>query len=146
MSSFQEYYETPEHDEGQEEDYEQVEEPPEEIIKSPKRKRKSKTNPLGSTPSKMNHHLMTSGLRHSPFSPAQPPVTAAVASPPAPVKTRFTDTARVWERKLCDLPLGIALQLEKNVNDMMFEATLANLQYQSPETTMVKVKVMTEDH
>lgn len=137
--SFQEYYETPEHDEDA--DYE-PEEPPEVTIKSPKRKRKSKTSLHGITPTKMNH-LMT-GLRHSPYAP--PLVTAAATTPPPAIKTRFTDTARVWQRKLEDLPLATALQLEKNVNDMIFEATLANLQYQSPETTTVNVKVLTEQH
>lgn len=50
-------------------------------------------------------------------------------SPKVAKKSRFSDVARVWERKLEELPLDQALQIEKNMNDMLYEANMACLQH-----------------
>lgn len=44
--------------------------------------------------------------------------------------SRFSDMARAWERKLEELPLEQALEIEKKMSDMLYEATLTHLQTQ----------------
>lgn len=44
--------------------------------------------------------------------------------------SRFAEMARVWERKLDELPLEQALGIEKKMSDMLFEAMITNLQTQ----------------
>lgn len=44
--------------------------------------------------------------------------------------SRFAEMAKVWERKLDELPLEQALGIEKKMSDMLFEAMMTNLQTQ----------------
>lgn len=57
---------------------------------------------------------------------------------------KFADTARVWERKLEELPFPQALQLEKNINDMLYEAALSNLQEGYHQQAVIKVNIAPE--
>lgn len=63
-----------------------------------------------------------------PSTPTPQATEVAAPSRSVPrVKSRFTDCGLIWERKLADLPLIQALQIEKSINDMLYEAALANL-------------------
>lgn len=44
--------------------------------------------------------------------------------------SRFADMARVWERKLEELPIEQALSIEKKMSDMLYEAMVVHIQTQ----------------
>lgn len=48
--------------------------------------------------------------------------------------SRFAGIAKVWERKLDELPLEQALSIEKKMSDMVYEAMLTNIQAQKAVT------------
>ena len=54
-------------------------------------------------------------------------------------RSRFEDVSRVWERKLSELPLGPALQLEKTINDLFYEAAVANLHQENRDVVKVDI-------
>lgn len=55
----------------------------------------------------------------------------------------FAHAVRVWERKLNDLPLAQALQIEKYVNDMLYDASLANVTQATSQQPIIKVNITT---
>ena len=59
-------------------------------------------------------------------SSSQPASCQCPTKPPS----RFADMAKVWERKLEELPLEQALEIEKKMSDMLYEAMLTHLQAQ----------------
>lgn len=94
---------------------------------------------LGKKPVRISHHHHQQQQQPQPVQ--SPTIYETYQSPsPAAAKSRFAEAVRVWERKLDDLPVAQALQIEKSINDMLYEAALANIQ-QTHQPAVIKVNI-----
>lgn len=106
------------------------------------------------SPKRKKQHLMARRPMGTPRpllrTPQQQQSPVGVNYSPATPASPFAHAVRAWERKLNDLPLAQALQIEKYVNDMLYDASLANVQQTPPQAPIIKVNItapsMQQDH
>lgn len=148
------YYESAENEESNEDEvqhhHEYVEALPQEIHMkaepSPKRKKVQLARKSAHSQSRPTSHLHHQQQRivktESP--PTNYEFMTPAATPRSLPKSRFADAARVWERKLEDLPFSQALQIEKSINDLLYEASLANAQDLHHPAPVIKVNIASQ--
>lgn len=143
------YYDT-EEDPIMEEEAEYIDEMGQTIhIKTepPAHKRKKITVPKKALKRATTRVISQQGLiKESPAKSINYEYTASPATPVSypstpQVRSRFAETGRVWERKLDELPLAQALQIEKSINDMLYEAAVANIAQIESTTPVIKVNI-----
>lgn len=87
----------------------------------------------GPTRERKRSTVATQLKRQAVISHANPSTSSSSSNPHCNCKkpvSRFADMARVWERKLEELPIEMALGIEKKMSDMLYEAMVVHLQTQ----------------